>query len=68
MRLYLLSTRLAARKKTQITFQKGAPQGYAQQAMFLSTYAVMAQARADPSQSADEGREALDTFCSLRTM
>merc|ERR1719399_2199098 len=27
----------------QITFQKGAPQGYAQQAMFLSTYAVMAQ-------------------------
>merc|ERR1719454_638305 len=27
----------------QITSQKGAPQGYAQQAMFLSTYAVMMQ-------------------------
>jgi hypothetical protein len=27
----------------QITNQKGAPQGYAQQAMFLSTYAVMLQ-------------------------
>merc|ERR1719218_166071 len=27
----------------QITSQQGAPQGYAQQAMFLSTYAVMTQ-------------------------
>jgi len=38
--ILFVGTRMRA---LQITFQKGAPQGYAQQAMFLSTYAVMAQ-------------------------
>ena len=38
----------------QITDQKGAPQGWAQQGMFLSTYAIMVQVSFSLSQSKTE--------------